>query len=158
MRFKVPYEHRFSGGVYIIVSKSLGESYIGSTKNFWDRYRSHRTTQRREEMLNLVSSNDCEFKLLQFISDKKEMLEAELRYIQQVKPTLNKAINFTSGKPPKWHFENIELGGSMLFELDVDDKMKYNSITNAARQYGKRSGKVMSARKSDIGITVYRIK
>jgi hypothetical protein len=85
-----------SPGVYLLIHRQTGDTYIGSAQNIHERIRSHFHNMKRDKctaaMKALVRERGADFEvvILQLTTDT-ERVRAEARWIAERKPTLNRA-------------------------------------------------------------------
>ena len=88
-------------GVYQITNTITGEAYIGSTVNISGRWASHRYKLRKgihenrnlQESWNKHGEGFFKFSVLEIVSDKSDLIAAEQRFFQYLKPAFNIAPN-----------------------------------------------------------------
>lgn len=77
-------------GVYKITNKRTGEFYVGSTTDFDLRWRSHRSSLKRNKQIEI---NDLEFSIIEILKSEiftnEKLSEMEQHYINALNPTMN---------------------------------------------------------------------
>jgi len=84
-------------GIYMILNKVNGKRYIGSSKNVRKRKNRHFSELRRDvhknrklqNSFNKYGEDKFEFKLLEEVSDEKDLIVREQVFINELKPKLN---------------------------------------------------------------------
>lgn len=80
-QLKVPKEDWHKSGVYKIQFEN--KVYIGSTKNFRNRYKKHLKKDKKElpHVWELLKKDSCTFEVLEIIEDKEKLLTKEQYYL-----------------------------------------------------------------------------
>lgn len=84
-------------GIYVIINKVNGKKYVGSSKNVRKRRNRHFSELRRnthknrklQNSFNKYGEDNFEFKLLEEVTDKNELIIREQFFIDKLKPKLN---------------------------------------------------------------------
>lgn len=76
-------EDRSKSGVYAVINKSTQKAYIGSTGNFYQRFRIHKSkmtngigSRKLNEDVTKYGISDFEFRILEFV-DKEFLIDRE---------------------------------------------------------------------------------
>jgi group I intron endonuclease len=85
------------GGIYLILSKATGRSYIGSAIHFKNRWTGHRSSFRRGDHYNPIllahwdkyGEDDFEYWILEFVPNADDLLPREQWWIDDLHPQMN---------------------------------------------------------------------
>lgn len=97
VEFCVDFSIQHAMGIYIISNIKNGKIYIGSTKDFRSRYDTHNVLlfnnkHYNKRLQNSYNKNGCdffEFKLLEIVEDKSQLLIREQHWIDKLYPWYN---------------------------------------------------------------------
>jgi group I intron endonuclease len=152
------------GGIYVILNILNGKFYIGSTVNFWTRFRAHRADLNTnthhsiflQRTVNKNGIDNFEFHILQVVECADELSHSEQKYLDALCPHLRSIGYNVEGAVNRRSKETIEKivatrkrnGNSPKFKAHVDRlngrKRGPMSDVQKAKIARSQSGKVRS--------------
>jgi group I intron endonuclease len=118
MQFNIPAEYKNASGVYIIRNSVNSKVYVGSARNFWNRYQGHRSNLRRnkhhnkhiQNFYNKYGEDAFNFNLLELVPDEvNELVKAENAHIKAFdSASPSKGFNNMPASFPARHSENTK--------------------------------------------------
>lgn len=143
-------------GIYFIVNTITKKFYIGSTRDYELRKRTHINTlninkhhsYRLQRAWNKSGADAFEFKLVQECTIE-ELIHKEQEWLDLLHPEYNILTNSGGGRKGKHSEESIakmrkikqENSGKIVYQFSLDGELiqKFNSISEAARSIGKKT-------------------
>lgn len=141
-----------SSGIYCILNTISGLFYIGSTKNFWARYKCHFNSLKRDKHHSVHlqrSFNKHSKSIFQFIvldvmeCDVTSLLEREQKYLDFLQPYNNKIgynvsrkANMIDAPVDKDRYRKLLGRPVIAYNLDGSFRGQYLSVTEAAEYLG----------------------